>query len=355
ESQRAPRAASECDDREYIERDKVHDAGTSRANRHADCDLAAALEDGVVEDSVESDASEQQCDDCKEAGEHRQQALTNGLVTDQIELGGDVRDAKAVVALRDELAEGAGEGERVLGVGVNGESGKVDSLGSGFAVDFVKGDVEDGTVGLAEVIVWDVGDNSENLVDGLIGAAFKGVADGVLAGEESFGEGFVDDGGPGRCVFRAKIAARNEGDLHRREPARGNVQEPGGSRAGRRADDGDVAVYADAPEKGPARDGDRVDSRGGTERLGSLIPDHGELALAGNGFEQQQTIGGETERAVLEALEGCDEKGRQKENEETEGDLKRDGSAHEAAWRVRIFTTLEGGDGSDGRGTESRK
>ena len=86
-----------------------------------------------------------------------------------------------------------------------------------------------------------------------------------------------------------------------------------------------------------------------------MIPDDGELAFAGNGFEQEQTVGGETEGAVLQALEGCDEERRQKEDEETESDLKSDGSTHETAWRVRIFTAFEGGDGPDGRGTESRK
>ena len=53
----------------------------------------------------------------------------------------------------------------------------------------------------------------------------------------------------------------------------GNVQEKGGSRTGRRAVDGDVAVNFDASKMGPARDGDRVDAGGGTERLRSLIPD----------------------------------------------------------------------------------
>ena len=86
-----------------------------------------------------------------------------------------------------------------------------------------------------------------------------------------------------------------------------------------------------------------------------MIPHHGELAFAGNGFEQEQTVGGETERAVLQALEGCDEERRQKEDEAAESDLKSDGSAHETAWRVRIFTTFERGNGPDGRGTESRK
>jgi hypothetical protein len=85
-----------------------------------------------------------------------------------------------------------------------------------------------------------------------------------------------------------------------------------------------------------------------------LIPDDGELAFAGNGFEQQQTIGGETEGAVLQALERRDEERRQKEDEKTESDLKGDGSTHETARRVRIFTTFEGDDGPDCRGTESR-
>jgi diguanylate cyclase (GGDEF)-like protein len=35
-----------------------------------------------------------------------------------------------------------------------------------------------------------------------------------------------------------------------------------------------------------------------------LIPDDGELAFAGNSFEQEQTVGGEAEGAVLQALEG---------------------------------------------------
>src|SRR6202034_793170 len=221
--------------------------------------------------------------------------------------------------------------------------------------DFVEGDVEDGAAGLAQVVVWDVGSDADNFVDRVIGTAFKGAADGVLAGEEGLDEGFVDDGGSRRGVFRAKVAAGNEGDLHRREPARRNVQQPGRSRAGRRAVDGDVAVYADAPEKRPARDGDRVDAGGGTKRLGSLIPDYGELAFAGDGFQQEQTVGGETEGAVLQALEGCDEERREKEDEETESDLKSDGSPHETAWRVRILTTFERGDGPDGGGTESRK
>ena len=189
----------------------------------------------------------------------------------------------------------------------------------------------------------------------MIGATFKGAADGVLAGEEGLDEGFVDDGGSRRGVFRAKVAAGNEGDLHRREPARGNVQEKGRSWTGRRAVDGDVAVDSDASKKGPARDRDRVDAGDGTERLGSLIPDDGELAFAGNGFKQEQTVGGETEGAVLQALEGCDEERRQKEDEETESDLKSDGSSNETAWRMWIFTTFERSDGPDRRSTESRK
>ncbi len=101
ESECDARATSERDHEEDIESDELCDASTSRANRYADTDLAAALEDGVIEDSVESDAGEEQRDGGKESGEHGDQALTNGLVTDQIELRGDVRDAKAVVALPD--------------------------------------------------------------------------------------------------------------------------------------------------------------------------------------------------------------------------------------------------------------
>lgn len=60
------RAASERDHQEDIASHKAHDVGTSRANRHADTDLAAALEDRVVEDSVEPDVGEQPRDSGKE-------------------------------------------------------------------------------------------------------------------------------------------------------------------------------------------------------------------------------------------------------------------------------------------------
>src|SRR6478736_2465130 len=117
ESERDARAAADRDQQERIESNNAHNASTSRTNRHTDTNLAAALKDGVVENSVKSDAGEEQRDGGKEGRKHSEQALANGLVAEQIKLCGDVRDAKAVVALRDELAEGVGEGERVLGVG----------------------------------------------------------------------------------------------------------------------------------------------------------------------------------------------------------------------------------------------
>ncbi len=89
ESERDTRATSERDHQEDIESHNAHDTSTSRANRHADTDLAAALENRVVEDSVESDAGEEQCDDGKERGEHGDQTLANGLIANQIELRGD--------------------------------------------------------------------------------------------------------------------------------------------------------------------------------------------------------------------------------------------------------------------------
>ena len=85
------------------------------------------------------------------------------------------------MALGDQLAEGVGEGERVLCLGVNDEGGEVDSLGGGLVVDYVDGDVEDGAVGLAQVVVGDVGGDADNLVERLIGAALEGAADRVLA------------------------------------------------------------------------------------------------------------------------------------------------------------------------------
>ena len=67
---------------------------------------------------------------------------------------------------------------------MNGEGGEVDDTGGGFGVDLVEWDVEDGAIGLAQVIVWDVGSDADDLVDRLIGAAFKSAADGVQAREE---------------------------------------------------------------------------------------------------------------------------------------------------------------------------
>ena len=115
------------------------------------------------------------------------------------------------MALHDELAEGVGESERVLGVGVNDESGEVDDTGSGFSVDCVDGNVEDGEVGLSQVVVRDVRGDANDRVEGLIGTAFKGAADGVLAGEEGLDEGFVDDGGSRRGVLRRKSRTDTRG------------------------------------------------------------------------------------------------------------------------------------------------
>ena len=139
ESERDACAASESDHQEDIESYNAHDAGTRRANRHADTDLAAALEDGVVEDGVEPNAGEEQRDGGKEGGEHGNQALANRLVADQIQLGGDIGDAKSVMALSNQQAEGVGECERVLSVGVNDESGEVDDTRGGLVVDLGKG------------------------------------------------------------------------------------------------------------------------------------------------------------------------------------------------------------------------
>ena len=115
------------------------------------------------------------------------------------------------MALRDELAERVGESERVLGIGVNGEGGEARPPRGGFVVDFGEGDVEDGAAGFTQVVVRDVGGDADNLVEGLIGAAFKGAADGVLAGEKGLDEGFVDDGGSGRRVLRAKSRPETRG------------------------------------------------------------------------------------------------------------------------------------------------
>src|SRR4051794_13338322 len=81
--------------------------------------------------------------------------------------------------------------ERVPGVGVNDESGKVHDIRGRFGVDFGEGDVEDRTAGLAQVAVRDVRSDGDNCVDGFIRTALKSVADGVPAGEESLDEGFV--------------------------------------------------------------------------------------------------------------------------------------------------------------------
>ena len=133
------RATSERDHEEDIGSHNAHDAGTGRANGHADTNLAAALQDGVVEHRIESDAGEQQCDGREESREHGDEALADRLVPEQIELRGDVRDTQAVMALRDELAKGVSEDNRVLGLGVNGEGGPVDGLGTDLSSISAKG------------------------------------------------------------------------------------------------------------------------------------------------------------------------------------------------------------------------
>src|SRR5581483_3656940 len=129
------------------------------------------------------------------------------------------------MALCDELAKAFGQGERILGLGVNHEGGEVDNRGGGFAVDFVEGDVEDGAAGLAQVVVSGVGGDAYDFVEGLIGSALKRPADRVLAGEEGFGESIVDDGGSGRKsrpetsgIF---IVESQPGEMGRNQPGTG--------------------------------------------------------------------------------------------------------------------------------------
>ena len=57
----AERAAREHQS-EDLHGDDVHDAAGLCADRHADADFAAPLEDGIVEHTVEADSGEQQCD-----------------------------------------------------------------------------------------------------------------------------------------------------------------------------------------------------------------------------------------------------------------------------------------------------
>ena len=154
----------------------------------------------------------QQRDRRKKRREHREQALANGLVPNQIELRGDVRDTKAVMPLRDDLAERVGERQRVLPIGVNHEGGKADGPRRGFVVPFSKGNVEDGAIGRAQVVVRCVGGDADDPVDGLVGAAFKSAADRVLAWEKSFGESLVDDGGSRRVCQRGQSRGPKRGE-----------------------------------------------------------------------------------------------------------------------------------------------
>ena len=84
-------------------------------------------------------------------------------------------------------------------------------LGGGLVVDFDEGNVKDGAVGLALVAVRSVGCDTDDLVDGFVGATFKGAADGLLAGEEGLREGSVHDGGSRRGTSGRKSRPETRG------------------------------------------------------------------------------------------------------------------------------------------------
>ena len=115
------------------------------------------------------------------------------------------------MALRDELAQGVGEGERVLGVGVNGEGREVHGLGGGFSVDFSERNVENCAVRLAQVVVRAVGGDADDRVAGFLGTALKGAADGVQAGKKVLTNVSLTTAAPGQLSSKRKSRPETRG------------------------------------------------------------------------------------------------------------------------------------------------
>ncbi len=99
---------------------------------------------------------------------------------------------------------------------MNGERAEADSFRHSLVINFVEGYVKDGSGALAKVVVSDVGSDANDCVDGFIRPPGKGATEGILAGQESFDEGLINDGRSRRSVFRAKVATRSKWDTHRR-------------------------------------------------------------------------------------------------------------------------------------------
>src|SRR5437667_351754 len=88
--------------------------------------------------------------------------------------------------------------------------------------------------------------------------------------------------------------------------------------------------------------------------FGHLIPERRLLRVLGERFQIENPFGGKARGLIRQPVEGSDEQAGYEMHNETEGDLYGDQSMHDAAARVRIFSSLERADRLDGRSPQSR-
>ena len=179
------------------------------AEGHADADLAGAAGYVVGHDAVDADAGEDESEDAEEGGEGGEESLLRDGGFDLFGLGADVAERQILVDGLDGVAEGGEDGN-------GGELG-FDDVGHGrslfgLAVEAIEGRWRV----LAELVVFGVHGDSDDLVDEFIGSVFrdKRLADGVDVWVIAVSEGLVNDGDERRAygIGGAESAAIEDGD-----------------------------------------------------------------------------------------------------------------------------------------------
>src|SRR5260370_15981240 len=186
----------------YQQEDFAHDhpddVAASGTEGHANADFAGALGDGVGDDDVEADDSEESGEEAEDGGEAGDHALGGKGVVDLHFGGAHGVDGEVGVHVADFRTDG---GHQLIGIGAGADE-------DGHSGEEAVGKIwNEGLLGnfVAKIGVLEILDDADDFHIGGgagIGTEAEVKADGISSGEKLFGKLFVDHDGGGRPVPR---------------------------------------------------------------------------------------------------------------------------------------------------------
>src|SRR5260370_28627149 len=134
----------------------------------------------------------------------------------------------------------------------------------------------------------------------------------------------VDDGNTGGRVAGAEVPAVDEGNLHRGNPARGDIPKVGQDLGWRGAADRNEVIPGVSVHQRPVGKGDGLDAWQRAQTISHLVPKDRRLRTLRDGIESENPIGGKARGLIRQPVERGDKEAGNEEYEKTEGDLGRD-------------------------------